>query len=175
MLLQNVLNEKGNSQFNQYFRNEKNNEREIKNNLSNNAFNSLQYIKDLPNLNNDFNKKNQTDKTFDFIYFSKKINKFPYIGFFDYYFPCLIPRKDKNYKNRLILPKILKFFSKEILQKFDLLYYLKLVRTIELLKNTSLRKKVKKENLQFLLKSLYFLRDCDFEHIIRIIDKKNAK
>jgi len=69
--------------------------------------------------------------------------------------------------------KILKHFSKEILQKLDLFYYLKLVRTIELLKNTYLRKCVEKEKLKFLLKSLYFVRDCDIEFIVREIDQKS--
>jgi len=65
--------------------------------------------------------------------------------------------------------KTLKFFSKEILVKLDFFYYLKLVRTVEVLKNSFLRKKADKEELQFLLKNLYFIRDCDIENIIQEI------
>jgi len=82
---------------------------------------------------------------------------------------------DKNYNLRINNQKILLYFSSEILQKLDLFYYLKLVRTMELLKNTFLRSKVEKQSLQFLIKSLYFLRDCDMESIIQEIDKKNIK
>jgi len=102
---------------------------------------------------------------------SKRENKFPYIGFIDYYFNFLIPKNNNNYKYKFNHLKILKYFSKEILNKLDLFYYLKLVRTTEILKNTFLRKKANKENLEFLIKSLYFVRDIDIDFVIKIIDE----
>jgi len=95
----------------------------------------------------------------------KKKNNFPNISFIEYYFPFLISKKNKDFNRRNILLKTFKYFSKQILQKLDLCYYLKLVRVMELFKNISLRKKFEKQHLQFLLESLYFVRDCDLEYI----------
>lgn len=103
--------------------------------------------------------------------FPRKIkNTFPFIGFLDYYFPILIPKSRNDSSSRMVFPKILILFSNDILQKFDLFYYLKLVRTNELLKNVYLRKKAEKEELQFLLKYLYFVRDSDIDFISKKLD-----
>jgi len=103
----------------------------------------------------------------------KTKNAFPYIGFIEYYFPVFIYQKNKNYYYSIRnYQKVLKYFSKEILKKLDLVYYFKLVRIIEILKNTYLRKKVEKKSLQFLLKNLYFVRDCDIKSIVQEIDEK---
>jgi len=126
-------------------------------------------------LNNDGCKREEKKKKlFDLFNSTLKIrNKFPYIGFKDYYFAFFIPKNKKLSNLRLNYTKILKYFSKEIMQKLDLFYYLKLVRTVEILKNTFLRKKVEKESLRFLVNSLYFLRDCDIDFIAHEIDKES--
>jgi len=120
-------------------------------------------------------KKNEQKKKMidSFKSYSKIDNKFPFIGFKEYYFAFLIPKNKNNSNSILILRNILKYFSKRILQKLDFFYYLKLVRIVEILKNTFLRNRVEKESLQFLLKSLYFLRDCDIESIAHEIDKNS--
>jgi len=118
------------------------------------------------NQNVDLKYKNEdVKKRFNFFNSMKgNQNNFPFIGFFDYYFPCLAKKKT-DLNHNIDIRKIFKHFSKEILHKLDLLYYLKLVRTIELLKNIELRSKVEKESIQFLIKNLYFVRDCDLESI----------
>jgi len=93
----------------------------------------------LANLNNEINQlKNKKENIFNYSFkFSlKEKSDFPYIGFIDYYLPFLLPKKDENYKSRINNSKILKYFSIEILNKMDLIYYLKLVRTLEIMKNS---------------------------------------
>jgi len=121
-------------------------------------------------------KKEKKGKMIDLFSFSlKNKSKFPYIGFIEYYFPILISKKKKNYNSMLNYTKILKHFSSEILKKLDLFYFLKLVRTTEILKNTLLRKKIKNESMKFLLKSIYFIRDCDIEFIVEQINNNQRE
>jgi len=134
-------------------------------------------LKTIVNSSQNFKKKKEKKgKMIDLFSFSlKNKSKFPYIGFIEYYFPILISSKNKNYNLILNHTKIVKHFSNEILKKLDLFYFLKLVRTTEILKNTLLRKKIKKESLKFLLKSIYFIRDCDIEFIVEEIQKNQIK
>jgi len=137
----------------------------IENNKRNDKIIDENY-KHIPNkvdLNNNNQKNEMQNDSFNFI--EKKKNNFPNISFIEYYFPCLISKKNKDFNHRIKLLKIFKYFSKQILQKLDFFYYLKLVRGMELYKNITLRKKFEKKKLQFLLKSLYFVRDCDLEYI----------
>lgn len=144
----------------------------IENKIIDKSFDNDRFnIKIRANSNKILNKKKEKKRNVNdsLNYPLKNKNKFPYIGFIEYYFPILIPQK--NYNLKLNNSKIVKYFSKEILQKLDLFYYLKLIITVELLKNSILRKKVKKQPLQFLLSSIYFLRDCDVEFIVEEINK----
>jgi len=109
-------------------------------------------------------KDDNNDNILDYFGFYVKLkSNFPYITFIEYYFPFLIIKKNNDFNKRMLLTRTLKFLSQEILIKMDLFYYLKLARTTGLLKNFNLREKIEKEKLQFLLKSLYFVRDCDIE------------
>lgn len=120
------------------------------------------------------NKKEKKEKKIESLSISSKIKyTFPYIGFADYYLSFLISKNNHNYKSRKNNSKILKYFSNEILQKLDLFYYLKLVRTMEILKNIYIRKLAQKEDLQFLLKYLYYVRDCDLESILEKLVNKS--
>jgi len=144
-------------------------------NQENDKVNDGKTLNKIASINKDVDqKKDEMRESIDFFGLSYKVkNNFPSVGIFDYYFPLFISKKDRNYKSRTELPKILKFFSSEIFNKLDLLYYLKLVRKVNLLKNVSLTKKVEKETLKFLTNSLYFVRDCDFENIVQEIDQRS--
>jgi len=57
--------------------------------------------------------QNRTDKEILFDSLSVSLdrkNNFPKIGFFDYYFPSLIPKNNINYYSKINFPKILKYF-----------------------------------------------------------------
>jgi len=148
--------------------------RQKENIYSNNKIANVNPLEIIPCINDEIISNNK-EKKFQSFNFSQKNNyAFPYIGFFDYYLTFFIPKKSMNDNSRINNSKILKYFSREILKKMDLFYYLKLVRTTEILKNVYLRKLAKKEDLQFLLKSLYFLRDCDIESILQKLDKRST-
>jgi len=132
-------------------------------------FKSTYYL----NKNKSKNEENNQMITESFSFFIKIKNAFPNIGFKDYYCTNIVSKKKNNYNSKLNLTKILKYFAKEILEKLDLFYYLKLVRTTEILKNNFLRKKVDKEELKFLLKYLYYVRESDLESVVETIKKKS--
>jgi len=129
-------------------------------------------LKTIKSVNNEVAKKIEKKQDYlNTLNFSlKKNNVFPYIGFLDYYMPFIFKNK-KNYKSRVENSKLIKYFSEEILKKLDIFHYLKLKRTMKIFKNIYLKKKVDKERLKFLLRSLYFFRDCDIDFIVKnIID-----
>jgi len=142
------------------------------NNSDNNLTDNSKHLKYLSNIKeNTYKKKDLKKRLFDSFNLSlKKKNSFPIIQFIDYYFPFLINKKSRFYISRLNNMKIVKYFSNEILQKLDLLYYLKMVITMKLFKNNYLRKEVNKESSKFLLKSLYFMRDKDIESLVNEIE-----
>jgi len=116
------------------------------------------------------NEKTKGNLFESFDFFLKNRYIFPHVKFISYYFNFLIPKKQKNTNSSKSYCKIVKNFSKKLLEKLDLFYYLKLVRTIKLFKNSYLRKKISKDSIKFLLKNQYFVRDCDIKSIIGEIE-----
>jgi len=120
------------------------------------------------NFNNEENKGKIMDISESLKFFTNQKNEFPNTSFFYYFFPFFFTKKNK-YEN---YTKIFKHFSRKILKKLDLFNYLKYIRRIDLLKNTVITNDQEKEKLKILSKNLYFIRDCDIESLVKMIDQK---
>jgi len=132
------------------------------------------------NENNDVLKLSKSDQRLNneniadsFNFSEENTNEYPFTGFVSYYFPFLLSKKNKNNIKSLNYTRILHYFSVKLQTHLDFFHYLEYVSSIKLLKNAFYKQGKERLKFKYLSKHLYFMRDCDENQIIKILDDKN--
>jgi len=153
-----------------------NNQSEKNNNaVEKEIYDGSKLTKNLPFSNNEniINQKKNEETSDSFNYSEDNKNDYPYTGFISYYFPICLSKKNSKSNKRLNYTNILQYFSGKLQTHLDFFHYLEYISTIKLLKNSSINEDQEKMKYKYLTKHLYYMRDCDEEHILKLMEQES--